>query len=264
MNNDKLKNYLETTFAKYHNPAFMRLDPLLCVHKFANDNDIEACAFLASSIAYGRAEMIVRNVNILLDKMEGSPSSFVMETGLKEKRKILKGFKHRFNVSDDIALLLDCLRYIRNEQGGLETLYCALTQQATVRDHLDHYTMTIKKIARILSKTVHPSFDYLFPSPSSGSACKRLNMFLRWMVRERDGIDLGLWKNVSPSSLIMPVDTHIAQIATTLGFTKRRTADWRMAEEITGALRKFDSNDPVRYDFSLCRAGMVTFRKEAA
>jgi len=264
MNNYKLKNYLETTFMKYHNPEYMRLDPLLCVHKFTNDDDIEACAFLASSIAYGRAEMIVRNVNTLLDKMEGSPSSFIMDTTLKEKRKIFKGFKHRFNVSDDIALLLDCLRYVRIEHGGLEALYRAVPQKETVREQLDHYTVTIKKIARLLSKSVHPTFDYLFPSPSSGSACKRLNMFLRWMVRERDGIDFGLWKNVSPSLLIMPVDTHIAQIATLLGFTKRRTADWRMAEEITGALRKFDTNDPVRFDFSLCRAGMVSFRKEAA
>ncbi len=264
MSSNNLKNYLETTFTKYHKPAFLRLDPLLCVHSFSNNNDVEACAFLASSIAYGRAEMIVRNVNLLLEKMDQEPSSFVMNTDLKEKRKIFKGFKHRFNTSDDIALLLDCLRYVRMEYGSLETLFRAVQQRETVRENLDHYTIAIKKIARILSKTVHPSFDYLFPSPSSGSACKRLNMFLRWMVRERDGIDFGLWKNVTPSLLIMPVDTHIARIATSLGFTKRRTADWRMAEEITGALRKFDFNDPVRFDFSLCRAGMVTFRKEAA
>lgn len=264
MKNEKLKNYLETTFEQFHKPSYMRIDPLLCVHRFSSDNDVEACAFLASSIAYGRAEMIIRNVNLLLEKMEHRPSAFIVDTGLKEKRKIFKGFKHRFNVSDDIALLLECLRHIRLEHGGLETLFTGVPQRPTVKENLDHYTMTIKKIARILSKPVQSSFDYLFPSPSSGSACKRLNMFLRWMVRERDGIDFGLWKNVSSSSLIMPVDTHIAQIATSLGFTKRSTADWRMAEEITSALRKFDHNDPVRYDFSLCRAGMVTFRKEAA
>lgn len=264
MSSNNLKNYLETTFKKYHNPAFLRLDPLLCVHRFSNNNDIEACAFLASSIAYGRAEMIVRSVNQVLKIMNQGPSLFIMNTTLKEKQKIFKGFKHRFNTSDDIALLLDCLRYVRMEYGSLETLFCTVQQGETVREKLDHYTIAIRKIARILSKTVQPSFDYFFPSPSSGSACKRLNMFLRWMVREQDGIDFGLWKNVMPSLLVMPVDTHIARIATSLGFTKRRTVDWRMAEEITGVLRKFDYNDPVRFDFSLCRAGMVAFRKEAA
>lgn len=264
MKKEKLKNYLETIYGQFHKPSFMRIDPLLCVHRFSNDNDIEACAFLASSIAYGRAEMIIRNVNILLETMEHEPSSFIMNTSLKEKKNRFKGFKHRFNTSDDIALLLDCLRIIRLEHGGLETLFIDVPQQETIKANLVHYTISIRKIARLLSKSVQSTFDYLLPSPSSGSACKRLNMFLRWMVRERDGIDLGLWKNVLPSSLIMPVDTHIAQIATSLELTKRSTADWRMAEEITGALRKFDNNDPVRYDFSLCRAGMVTFRKEAA
>jgi uncharacterized protein (TIGR02757 family) len=264
MKKEKLKNYLETIYEQFHKPSFMRIDPLLCVHTFSNDNDIEACAFLASSIAYGRAEMIIRNVNLLLEMMEHEPSSFIMNTSLKEKKNRFKGFKHRFNTSDDIALLLECVRAIRLEHGSLETLFTDVPQRETIKENLDHYTFAIKKIARNVSKSVANTFDYLLPSPSSGSACKRLNMFLRWMVRDRDGIDFGLWKNVSPSSLIMPVDTHIARIATTLGFTKRTTADWRMAEEITGALRKFDNNDPVRYDFSLCRTGMVTFRKEAA
>lgn len=264
MNNEKLKNYLETIYERFHKPSFMRIDPLQCVHTFSNDNDIEACAYLASSLAYGRAEMIICNVNLLLKNMNYEPSSFIMNTRLKEKQKAFKGFKHRFNTSDDIALLLDCLRVIRLDHGGLETLFTDMPQRETIKENLDHYTMTIRNCARLLSKSVYSTFDYLLPSPSSGSACKRLNMFLRWMVRERDGIDFGLWKNVLPSTLIMPVDTHVARIAATLGFTKRSTADWRMAEEITTALRKFDSNDPVRYDFSLCRAGMVTFRKEAA
>jgi uncharacterized protein (TIGR02757 family) len=264
MKKENLKNYLETTYEQFHKPSFMKIDPLLCVHTFSNDSDIEACAFLASSIAYGRAEMIIRNVNVLLQKMQYEPSMFIMNTSLKEKKNRFKGFKHRFNTSDDIALLLDCLRVIRLEYGGLETLFMVVPQLETVKESLDHYTISIKKIARLLSKSVQSTFDYMLPSPSSGSACKRLNMFLRWMVRKKDGIDFGLWKNVSPSSLIMPVDTHIARIATSLGFTKRTTADWRMAEEITGVLRKFDYNDPVRFDFSLCRAGMVTFRKDAA
>jgi len=222
MKKEKLKDYLETIYGQFHKPSFMRIDPLLCVHTFSNDNDIEACALLASSIAYGRAEMIIRNVNLLLKVMDHEPSSFIMNTSLKEKKKRFKGFKHRFNTSDDIALLLDCVRIVRLDHGGLESLFLDVPQQDTVKANLDHYTIAIKKIARHLSKSVHPTFDYLLPSPSSGSACKRLNMFLRWMVRDRDGIDFGLWKSVLTSSLIMPVDTHIARICNIPGIYKKK------------------------------------------
>jgi uncharacterized protein (TIGR02757 family) len=108
------------------------------------------------------------------------------------------------------------------------------------------------------------ALDYLLPSPESGSACKRLNMYLRWMVRKNDGIDRGTWTGVPASMLIMPVDTHVARIAGSLGLTKRKSADWAMAEEITSRLRECDPDDPVRFDFSLCRTGMVDFRRKAA
>jgi uncharacterized protein (TIGR02757 family) len=105
------------------------------------------------------------------------------------------------------------------------------------------------------------SFEYLLPSPQNGSACKRTVLYLRWMIREEDGIDLGVWKSVRPSCLLVPVDTHVAKIARGHGLTKRNSADWKMAEEITAALREFDPDDPVKYDFALCHAGMVDFRR---
>jgi len=242
----------------------MRLDPLLCVHGFKSVRDTEIAAFLAASLAYGRAEIIIRNVNTLLEKMSGKPYAFAMETSYREKTALLDGFKHRFNSAADIALLLEALAECIRRYGSVEELFVSADNNCFVKDGLEHLTCELKRIARTVTHKVPDSFNYLLPSPSSGSACKRLNMFLRWMVRKDDGIDFGIWKKIVPSALIMPVDTHVARIGRELGLTRRNTADWRMAEEITGALRKYDPDDPVRYDFSLCRAGMFSFRKDAA
>jgi uncharacterized protein (TIGR02757 family) len=144
---------------------------------------------------------------------------------------------------------------------GVQT--CALPIY-TIKKPLEHFTEKIRRHASRLAPARQKSFEYLFPSPQSGSACKRLNMYLRWMVRKKDGIDLGVWENVPVFKLVIPVDTHVARIARNIGLTRRTTVDWRMSEEITLNLRRFDPADPVRYDFSLCRSGMVDSRRKAA
>jgi len=130
----------------------------------------------------------------------------------------------------------------------------------TVKRALDGFSGEMLDLSQKIYPAQEKSFEFFFPAPCNGSTCKRLNMYLRWMVRRSDGIDLGIWKNVMPAALIMPVDTHVAAVAARLGLTSRKTVDWAMAEEITDALRLLDPDDPVRFDFSLCRAGMVDFR----
>lgn len=261
-----LKTVLESAYNLYHKPEYLRTDPLLCVHGFGKGEDIEIVGLIAAVLAYGRVEIIIRNVFQVLDRISQKPYEFTMDTSYREKLTILKDFKHRFNDARDMALLFESIARTIRVYGSLEGLFLShpLSSSFGVRDGLDHFTGELKKTARKITREVPSSFEYLLPSPSSGSACKRLNMYLRWMVRKADLIDFGIWKGVSPSILVVPVDTHIAKIGRQLEFTKRNSADWRMAEEITAGLRKYDPLDPVRFDFSLCRAGMFSFRRDAA
>lgn len=262
---DKLKNILESTYKLYHKTDYLKLDPLHCVHKFSKTNDIEIAGLLAAVLAYGRAEIIIRNVEAILDLTSREPFKFTLNTTFKEKQIAFKGFKHRFNDGFDIALLLESAAFCIRKYGSLEKMFLfSLQKDLSVKTGLDLFTGELKKTGKEIAKREKTSFEYLLPSPVSGSACKRLNMYLRWMVRKADTIDFGIWNSVSPSILLIPVDTHIAKLGRKLKFTKRKNADWRMAEEITAGLKKYDAMDPVRFDFSLCRAGMLTFRKDAA
>jgi uncharacterized protein (TIGR02757 family) len=135
-----------------------------------------------------------------------------------------------------------------------------MTAGETIKDGLNRFAISMRAMAQKIRKGGIQTFAFFFPIPAAGSTCKRLNMYLRWMVRPDDGIDLGLWKSVPVSKLMMPVDTHVAALSVKLGITNRETVDWKMAEEITAVLRRIQPGDPVRYDFSLCRAGMVDFR----
>jgi len=259
--NKQLKQTLEEIYKKYHHPQFLGLDPLICVRRFHSDEEREVVGLLAASLAYGRVEIIVRNIEALLALMQRSPVEFIMDTGYQEKLKLFAGFKHRFNDGQDIAALLEAVKLVKQEYGTLEKCFCMCMDknENQFKTALTSFTNIIKDKGRAYCGN-RQSFEYLIPSPDRGSACKRAVMYLRWMIREDDGIDLGVWKDISTAALVMPVDTHVARIARDLGFTKRNAADWRMAAEITDALREFDPHDPVRYDFSLCRAGMVDFR----
>jgi len=259
-----LKQVLDGIYAQYHHPQYLGLDPLVCVRKFKDRGNREALGLLAASLAYGRVEIIVRNINTVIDIMDNNPVNFIVNTSYREKLKLLGGFKHRFNDGVDIAALLESVKSIMGEYGSLEKCFsgCMAQNGGVFRDALTSLTDIIREFGgRYAGKRA--SFDYLIPSPAKGSACKRIVLYLRWMVRKDDGIDLGVWKSVPTSCLLVPVDTHVAKIARGYGLTKRNSADWKMAEEITAALREFDPDDPVRYDFALCHAGMVDFRQYA-
>jgi uncharacterized protein (TIGR02757 family) len=194
--------------------------------------------------------------------MGDDPIKFITGTSYRHKLKSLEKFKHRFNDGQDISALLESIKAVLAEWGSLENCFtdCMSRSNSQLKESLTLFTGILKDKAPA-GVGRRASFEYLLPSPARGSACKRPVLYLRWMIREDDGIDLGVWNNIAPSCLIMPVDTHVAKIARGYGLTGRKSADWKMAEEITAALRRFDPGDPVRYDFSLCHAGMVDFRK---
>jgi uncharacterized protein (TIGR02757 family) len=256
------KAKIESIYRQYHHPRYLGLDPLVCVRRFDDDESREAVGLFSAALAYGRVEIIVRNINLLIDDvMKGDPVSFIKGTAYREKRKALATFKHRFNDGEDVAALLEAVKIITSRYGSLGGCFngCLKRSDGQFKPALTLFTDELKEVLKD-GKTSRPSFEYLIPSPARGSACKRMALYLRWMVRKDDGIDLGVWKDIPPSILLVPVDTHVAQIARHYGLTTRTSADWKMAEEITSALRKFDPNDPVRYDFSLCHAGMINYR----
>ncbi len=260
------KKNIESIYRQYHHPRYLGLDPLVCVRRFDDNESREVAGLFSAALAYGRVETIVRNVNALIDGvMGGDPVSFVKGVSYKDKRRLLTGFKHRFNDGDDIAALLEAVNGLTRRHGSLGGCFgeCLTRSDGQFRAALTLFTDELKGVLiqdAATRNALRPSFEYLIPSPTRGSACKRMALYLRWMVREDDGIDLGVWKDIPASILLIPVDTHVAQIARHYELTTRNAADWKMAEEITSALRKFDPEDPVKFDFSLCHAGMINYR----
>ncbi len=260
-----LKQTLDGFYKKYHDASYLRFDPLEFVRGLQGRDDRELGGLLCASLSYGRVEQIRASIAKILNVTGGEVYRFACETPLSAKIACLSHVKHRFNTGLDMAVLLECGARAIQRHGSLESFFCQGLKDShrTVREGLDAFVFGLKSVAATLEKRHSRFFGFLLSAPSSGSACKRLAMFLRWMVREDDGIDLGLWKSVSPSKLVMPVDTHVAALSRTLGLTERKTADWAMAEEITAVMRSVCPLDPVRYDFSLCRTGMIDFRNMA-
>ncbi len=238
-------------------------DPLSFCHRYHDPADQEVAALIAAVFAYGSVKVIKGSLSKIFSTMGDSPARYIDRFDPQKQRLHWHGFKHRFNVEDDLMALFWAIRLIREQAGSIEPFFCQFhaPDSATVEQALNSFCAAVLRFtyrpvfgAEELPET--SSFRFLFPSPVGGSACKRLCMFLRWVVRPADRFDLGLWHRVQPSQLIIPVDRHIERIAQMLGLTSRRTPDWRMACEITAALRRLDPLDPVKYDFPLCHLGI--------
>lgn len=253
---------LDKVYAKYHRPAFLRMDPLEYVRRLQGKKNREIAGLAFSSLSYGRVEQIRSTIEEILARTGSDLYGFAAGTTLAEKKKTLSNVKHRFNAGDDVAVLMECAVMAMERSGSLEDYFCKGLDKShkTVREALDRFSFGLRGIAQTSCGRPSRHFAFLLPAPGSGSACKRLAMFLRWMVRDDDGIDLGEWNRVPSSMLVMPVDTHIATVSRCLGLTRRKTPDWTMVEEVTAAMRNVSPCDPARYDFSLCRAGMIDFR----
>jgi uncharacterized protein (TIGR02757 family) len=226
-------------------------DPLELARRYDDPRDQEVAGLIAAAFAYGRAETIVKNIGAVLEKMGGSPYAFLVES---RDRRRFAGFAHRFHKTPDLLLFLDAIAAVLRTHGTLGELFrtCYDPRDADIGLSLARFVDALRAAAGRRTAAL----DYLLSSPRDGSACKRMLLYLRWMVR-RTSPDLGLWTFVDPSKLVMPVDTHIHRIATFLGLNRRKSADWKAARAITDRLARFDPADPIRYDFALCRLGIL-------
>ncbi len=259
-----LAPFLDRLVERYHRPEFLGSDPLVMVRDFPRPEDRQIAALFAALLAYGNVKQIKRSLRTLFDAMGNRPGDFIRHFNLAEASARLDGFKHRFTDSEDIICLCQLLHQAIVHHGSFEAAFAAgydpsepdLTGAASrFADLL--YSMEFAPAFdrdRMLAKS---SFKHLFPRADRGSACKRIHLFLRWVVRPDDGIDLGLWRSIPPSKLLMPVDTHVLRIGIHLGLLSNESNSIRAAREITEALRIIDSLDPVRYDFALCRIGIL-------
>lgn len=257
-----LKATLDALYAT-RSPQHLANDPLSFCHHYPDPADREVAAIIASAFAYGNVAIILRTLGLIFVELGPSPRRYVEQFDPEKGLRTFSGFKHRFNDGRDLCALLWAIRLMLEKSGSVEAFFLRGHEDAAedVTEALNCYSAAVlsQDYRPVFGASVIPAdsyFPFLFPSPRSGSACKRLCMFLRWMVRPDDGIDLGLWRGVSAARLVIPVDTHIQRISGYLGFTRRKSADWRMAREITAALRRLDPDDPVKYDFSLAHLGI--------
>ncbi len=255
MKHNKLYDKLE-----YHYRAFDRSkispDPLEVLHRYSNPEDVEIIGLLSSIFAYGNVNLILRILDNLGTLVGKHPYDFVKNFDYGKDNKLFRGIRYRFYTESDIANLFRLLNRAVTEFETLENLFMNGFNQndENVKAGIDKFSeWFIANCAKL--KCYTNGIRSMFTMPEKGSAAKRFNLFLRWMVRA-DELDFGLWKNVKKSQLVIPVDVHIARISKQLGLTSRKNVTWNMAEEITTNLKKFDSSDPVKYDFALCHIGM--------
>ncbi|MCP3161415.1 TIGR02757 family protein [Myxococcus qinghaiensis] len=252
----RLDAFLASTDAR----ARIGFDPVEFPHRYTDARDIEVSALLACALAYGRADLFRPKVDSLLQRMGPSPAAFVRALDIPGAKALLDGFVYRFNVGTDVAVLLLGMGRALREHGDLESLFVqGLAAEGSLHGALGAFTTALRRVPmEPLRAAMGPErgLHHLLPSPLGPGAAKRLNLFLRWMVRGPDAVDFGIWKRVAPSVLMIPLDTHIGRIAGHLGLTRRKDLTWRTAEEVTTSLRALDAEDPVRYDFALCHYGM--------
>jgi uncharacterized protein (TIGR02757 family) len=236
-------------------------DPVHIVRRYESAEDREVVAFCAAGLAFGRVASVLHSIESLLAVMGPSPAAFVRAFDPAIDGRRLAPLVHRWIGGRDLAALLVILRRMLAESGSIEQFFIAGDDPASpdVAPALETFsTRALETDLRLVYRRMpkRAGVRYFFPRPSAGSACKRLNLFLRWMVR-RDAIDLGVWSGLSSARLIVPLDTHVIRLGRCLRLTRYRTPGWKMAVDITAALRRVNPDDPVRYDFSLCHVGMM-------
>lgn len=245
--------------------GYLHTDPIGEVRRFPDPEDQEVAAFLAAGLAFGRVDTILAHLRDLWVRLDHAPARTVDHWQTRDSRR-LRGFTHRWVTGQDLSLVLAALRRGRRRAGSLRNLFLeGYDPEATdLRSSLTRFVDALRSEIRVgRSRSPVPEVQLprgvrtFFADPARGGACKRLNLFLRWMVRGDDGIDLGLLPSVRTDQLVVPLDTHVSRISRYLGLTARRTVDWKMALEVTEGLKQIDAGDPVRYDFALSRLGIL-------
>ena len=253
----ELKFLLDEKTNLYNRPEFITGDPVSIPRSFSSREDIEISGFMAATIAWGQRTTIVRNGFRLMEMMGNTPYDFVMNAGPSDLKRV-SGFVHRTFNGDDCLFFIESLRNIYLNHGGPEAVFRAGIRQ----DEPDVYR-AICHFRQVFLESPHldRSAKHL-ANPAAGSTAKRINMFLRWMVRKDDqGVDFGLWNSISPSLLCCPLDVHSGNTARKLGLLKRKQNDWKAVVELTNNLRMFDPDDPARYDFALFGMGVFNVKR---
>ena len=250
MTQKELKDFLDAKVIQYNNPKFIESDPIQIPHQFSLKEDIEIAGFLTATIAWGNRKMIITNAKKMMSLMGNSPYDFIMN--YKEHHlDVFDGFVHRtFNIID-INFFIQSIRNIYLKYNGLESIFINRNDKISLQHRIHNFKNIFFELEHPIRTKKHIS------DPLKGSAAKRINMFLRWMVRKDNmGVDFGLWETVSPSELSCPLDVHSGNVARKLGLLKRRQNDAKALHELDTYLRKLDPQDPVKYDFALFGLGV--------
>jgi len=255
-----MKPTLERLYESFNLPD-AATDPIQIVRRFADADDREIVGFCAASLAFGRVASVLQSIERVLTIMGPHPSAFVRSFDPPRDAPKFSGFVHRWTRGRDVAALLWILRQMLDRSGSIEAFFLEGFDPGApdVTGAIDSFSsralaLDLKAVYGRVPR--RPGVCYFFPRPSAGSGCKRLNLFLRWMVR-RDELDLGVWTRVPPSKLVVPLDTHVIRVGRCLELTRYGSPGWRMARDITASLAAIDAADPVKYDFSLCHLGMM-------
>ncbi|HEY3384449.1 MAG TPA: TIGR02757 family protein [Vicinamibacterales bacterium] len=252
-----LKARLDQLYLEY-NRAEAVADPIEIVRRYSRPDDREVVGFCAAALAFGRVASVLQSVERLLAIMGPSPAAFIRQFDRSRDGRLFDGLGHRWTRSHDLIALVQTLHLMVRHAGSIEQFFLQGHRHESSEIGVSIEAFSRRALALSpapVGEGRGPGVAYFFPCPSSGSACKRLNLYLRWMVRS-DSIDLGVWSGVSPAQLVVPLDVHVIRLGQCLGLTRYRSPGWRMAADLTQTLRAFDPVDPVRYDFALCHVGM--------
>jgi uncharacterized protein (TIGR02757 family) len=242
----ELKVFLDEKVDTYNQRAFIEDDPISVPHNFSLKEDIEISAFIVAAIAWGKRSIILKSGNNLLEVMGNQPYQFVLDASDSELEELR--FVHRTFNSDDLKFFVLSLRNIYVNHGGLQQ---AFIDGKSIREKICNFR------ERFLLYPHEKRSEKHISNPGANSACKRINMFLRWMVRkDKRGVDFGIWDQLTPSELCVPLDVHVGRVARELGLLERKMDDWKALDELMLVLRKFDPDDPAKYDFALFGIGM--------
>ena len=259
-----LKHHLDDFLENFPRERHVSNDPVQFVHRYDDPRDREVVGLIVSAFAYGNVKSILKTAALALSYLGDRPSQALAAFDPQKDAHRLRGFYHRFNTSRDLAVFFWMLRRILEKHGSLEQAFLGGLS------HDDDDTGTaIERLSAAMLQTDYEKFyprgelkrrlgvRFLLPSPADGSGCKRMNLYLRWMVRPDDGVDCGVWTRVRTGQLVIPLDTHIARISSYIGLTHMKSPGWAMALDITRGLRYLDPVDPLRYDFALCHLGIA-------
>jgi len=246
----ELKEFLDAKVVQYNHPRFLESDPLQIPHRFSKKEDIEISAFLTATIAWGNRKSIINNADRMMLLLENAPYDFIMNHSTNEL-VTLQGFVHRTFNGDDFSYFIKALQHIYRNHGGLETVFDQEAKKNSLQPAISNFKKTFFQLPHPVRTEKHIS------DPLKGSAAKRINMFLRWMVRNNTtGVDFGLWKSIAPSQLSCPLDVHSGNVARKLKLLKRKQNDAKALAELDKKLRRLDADDPVKYDFALFGLGV--------